>query len=82
MTDVEVGFGTIVGDEYFAMLEGIHRAGIDVEIGVKFLHRDAKSTRSKEVAQTGCCEPLAKGGDHSSGHEQVLSCLPLHGVQT
>jgi hypothetical protein len=51
--------GAIVGDEYFAMLERIHRAGIDVEIGVKFLHRDAKSTRSKEVAQTGCREPLA-----------------------
>ena len=34
MAEVEIGFGTIVGDENLAMLQRAHRAGIDVQIGV------------------------------------------------
>ena len=40
MAQVQVGFGAIVGDEDFAMLEGAHGAGIHVQIGVEFLQRD------------------------------------------
>ena len=35
VAEVEVGFGAIVGDEDFAVLEGAHGARIDVEIRVK-----------------------------------------------
>lgn len=31
---VKVGLGAIFRDEYFAMLEGAHRAGVDVDVRV------------------------------------------------
>ena len=30
VTNVEISLRAVVGDEYLAMLEGIHRAGIDM----------------------------------------------------
>src|SRR3546814_7892048 len=33
VTEIEVGFGAILGDEHFAMLERAHRACIDVDVG-------------------------------------------------
>ena len=40
MPDVEVGLGAVVGDEDLAVLERVHRPGVDVEVGVELLHRD------------------------------------------
>jgi hypothetical protein len=40
VTDVEVGFRTISSDEDLTVLERVHRAGIDVQVRVEFLHRD------------------------------------------
>ncbi|SKZ58482.1 Uncharacterised protein [Mycobacteroides abscessus subsp. abscessus] len=45
MPDVEVGFGAILGDEDLTVLEGIHRAWIDVQIRIQFLHGHAQTAR-------------------------------------
>jgi hypothetical protein len=34
MTEVEVGLSPIIGDEDFPVLERVHGAGVDVEVGV------------------------------------------------
>ena len=39
--DVEVSLGAIVSDEDLAVLEGVHRARIDVDVGVQLLHDNA-----------------------------------------
>ena len=44
VAQVEIGFGTIVGDEYFAMLERIHGPGINIDVGVNLLHRHLEAT--------------------------------------
>lgn len=41
MPDVEVGFGAVVSDEDLAVLEGVHRAGVDVDVGIQLLHDNA-----------------------------------------
>ena len=41
VADVEVGLGAVVGDEDLAVLERVHRAGVDVEVRVELLHGDA-----------------------------------------
>ena len=38
VADVEVGLGAVLGDEDLAVLERVHRAGVDVEVGVELLH--------------------------------------------
>ena len=41
VTDIKIGLRAVVGHEHLAMLEGIHGAGIDVEIGIQLLHGHA-----------------------------------------
>ncbi len=44
VTEVEVGLSPVVGDEDLTVFAGVHRAGINVEVGVKFAHRDFEAT--------------------------------------
>ena len=39
--DVEVGLGPVIGDEDLAVLERVHRSGVDVEVRVELLHDHA-----------------------------------------
>ena len=50
VAEVEVGFGAVVGDEDFAVLEGRHGSGIDVEVGVELHHVDAQAAALKQAA--------------------------------
>ena len=49
--DVQVGLGAVVGDEHLAVLERVHRAGIDVKVGVELLHRDPQPAQLEQPAQ-------------------------------
>ncbi len=40
MSKIQIGLRAVVSDKHFAMLNRIHRSGVNVDIGVKFLHRD------------------------------------------
>src|SRR4051794_3847504 len=39
VAEIEVGLGAVLGDEYLAVLERRHRAGIDVDVRVELLQR-------------------------------------------
>ena len=58
VTDVEIGLGAIVGDEDLAVLERVHRSGIDVEVWVQLLHGDAEPASDQKVAEAGSRESL------------------------
>ncbi len=77
VTDVEVGLGAVVGDEDLAVLERVHRAGIDVEVRVELLHRDAQTARLEQPAQRAGGQPLAERGGDSTGDEQVAGTAGL-----
>ena len=53
VAEVEVGLGAILGDEDFAVLIGVHGAGVDVEIGVEFLDGHRIAARLQKPAQRG-----------------------------
>lgn len=72
VADVQIGLGAVVGDEHLTVLEGVHRAGVDVEVGVELLHRDPKSPGLEQSAQAGGGEPLAERGGDTPGDEEVL----------
>ncbi len=46
VAEVEVGLALVVGDEHLAVLEGVHRAGVDVDVRVELLHRDPQAPGS------------------------------------
>jgi hypothetical protein len=45
VAEVEVGLGAVVGDEDLAVLEGRHRPGVDVDVGVELQQRDLEAAR-------------------------------------
>ena len=61
VADVEVGLRAVLGDEDLAVLERVHRAGVDIEVGIELLHRHRQPTRSKQVSEGAGGEALAEG---------------------
>src|SRR5262249_29400088 len=76
VAEVEVGLGTVVGDEDLAVLVGRHGSGIDIEIGVELAQPYLVAARLQQRAERCGCETLAEGGDHAAGNEDV----PRHGT--
>lgn len=72
VADVQVGLGAVVGDEHLTVLEGVHRARVDVEVGVELLHGDPQAPRLEQGTQAGGSQTLAEGGGDTPGDEDVL----------
>src|SRR5258708_5274301 len=53
MPQVQVGLRAVIGDKDLAVLVGVHGAGIDIYVGVQFLHGDIESAVAKEPAKAG-----------------------------
>src|ERR1700730_4248259 len=45
VAEIEIGLGTVVGDEYLAVLVGAHRAGVDVQVGIELAQPDLEAAR-------------------------------------
>ncbi len=72
VAEVEVGLGAVVGDEDFAMLEGRHGAGVDVEVGVELHQVDAEAAGFEKSADGGGGKTFAERRHNSAGHKDVL----------
>ncbi len=70
--DVEIGLGAVVRDEDLTVLEGVHRARVDVEIGVELLHDDAQPAGGEQVAEARSRQALPQRGNDTACHEDVL----------
>ena len=42
VSDIQISFGAVFRDEYFAMLKGVHRPWINIQIRIELLHRHSK----------------------------------------
>ena len=76
--EVQIGLRAVVGHVHLAVLERIHRARVDVQVGVELLDRDAQAARFQQQADGRRCDALAERRDHAAGDEDVfdlsLSC--------
>ena len=54
------------------MLVGVHRARIDVEVGVELLQRDLEAAVFEQRAQRGRRQALAQRTDHAAGDKDVF----------
>ena len=59
MAKIEVGFGAVVGDEDFAVLERAHGARIHVDVGVQLHHRDFEAARFEDGGERGGSDTFA-----------------------
>ena len=60
MAQVEVGFGSVLGDEHLAVLEWAHGPRVDVDVGVEFLELHAEPAADEQPADRRRRDPLAE----------------------
>src|SRR6202035_665547 len=72
MAEVEVGLGTVIGDEDLAVLVGAHRSRVHVEIWVELLKGDGEVAGLQDVPDRRRSDALSQRGDDTPGHENVL----------
>ena len=73
VTEVQIRFRSVVRHIDFPMLIGIHRARIDVDVGIELEERDLQPPAFEQVADRGRGEPLPQGGDHSARDKNELA---------
>ncbi len=71
MSDVEVGFGPVVGHEHLTVLERVHGARVDVQVRVELLHGDPQASEFEQAAQAGRGQSLAEARGDSPGDKEV-----------
>jgi hypothetical protein len=69
---VKVGLGAVVGDEHLPVLERVHGARIDVQVGVELLHGHPDPACLEQPPEARCRQAFAEAGCHSPGDEKML----------
>src|SRR5438552_11738783 len=72
MTEIQIGFGSIVQDIHFAMLIGTHGAGIDVQIRIKLLQSDLQTAVLQKCSQSGGREAFAEGANDATRDKNIF----------
>ena len=72
MPQIQIRFGTVLGDEHFTVLDRTHRAGIHVEVRIQLQDRDVVPPGFQQPSKACSHDPLANAGDHSTGDEDEL----------
>ena len=72
VSKIQIGFRSVVEDVDLPVLVGRHGPGINIEVGIELLNSDLEATVLKQSADGCGGESLSKGGDHSSGDEDVF----------
>ncbi|SCH06300.1 Uncharacterised protein [uncultured Clostridium sp.] len=73
VTEIQVGLSAVVRHEHLAVLNGIHRTGVDIDIGVKLLHGHLVAPGFQKTAQRSGSNTLTETRDHSAGDKDVFN---------
>ena len=79
MAQVEVGFRAVIQHEYLAVLVRAHRARVNVDIGVQFLHSNRKTALFERTPKGSRGDAFSHGTDHAAGKENVF-CGHTHSL--
>ena len=72
VAEIQVGLRAVVRDEHLAVLDRVHRAGVDVDIGVELLHRHGIAARLEQPAERSGRDPLAEAGDNAAENKYIF----------
>ena len=77
VSQIQIGFRAVVGNEHFAMLIGVHRAGIDVDIRIKLLDGNLQSTALEQPSQRCRRNALAQRRNDAACHKNKFGMHPV-----
>ena len=72
MSKIQIRLGAVVGDKHFAVLDGIHCPGVNIDIWVKLLHSHLIAARFQQAPQRGGSNTLSKSGNNTAGYKHVF----------
>src|SRR5687768_4503567 len=75
--EVEVGFRSVLGHEYFTVLKWAHRAGIHVDIGIQLEHGNLYATSFEDSCERSRGDAFSEGRYNATCHKYILchGCL-------
>lgn len=73
MPEVEVCFRAVLGYENFAVLNRVHRPGIDVKVRIEFLRLHLVPATFQKSPETRRDDSLTESRNHAARYEYVLS---------
>src|SRR5436853_6451113 len=71
VAQIEVGLGAVLGDEHLPVLEGAHRAGIDVDGRVELEAGDFEAARFGDRGEGSGGYRLPPRGNHAGRRQQI-----------
>ena len=77
VTEIEVGLGAVLGNENLAVLIRVHRARVDVDVGVELLDRNADAARFEQPSERCGRDALSERTHDAAGEEYVLRHLGM-----
>ena len=72
VSQIQVGFRTVLGDEYFPVLIRAHGARVNVDIRIQLLSCHLIPSGLQQTSQRSRGNSFAQPGDHASRNENVL----------
>ncbi len=72
MPQIQVGFRAVLGDKDLAVLDGVHGAGIDIDVGVELLHGDPKAPGFQEPSERGGGDPFSQSRDDPACDKHIF----------
>ncbi len=73
MPQVQVGFSTVIGDKYLAVLQRAHGTRIHVDVGVELGNRDTDPTADEQTTQGCRCNTFPQARDNATGNKNEPS---------
>ena len=70
--EVQVRFRAVFRHEHFTVLEGRHRARVDIDVRIELDHRHLQTARFEDGRQRSGGDALPERGDNAAGHKYVL----------
>ncbi|GAS98745.1 putative uncharacterized protein [Mycolicibacterium canariasense] len=72
MPDVEIGLGSVLGDEHLTVLERVHGARVHVEIRVELLHGHLQTASGEQLPETTGRQAFTERRSNATTDEKVL----------
>ena len=72
MSQVEIRLGSVVRDENLSVLDRVHRSGIDIDVGIKFLHSYCVAPRLEQTSEGCGSNTLAETGNNATGDKYIF----------
>ena len=72
MSEVEICLCAVICHKYLAVLDRIHGSGINIDVGIKFLHGNCIAACLEQTAERSCGDSFSETGNDTTGDKYIF----------